>query len=806
MAGRSAGARPSLAVADKPRCAAKRTGSNDVDGLAPPPNPYARHPVGARDRSQPGTKYCLWEVLKDHRRGLPISDMLREIVNRGLRTFEGNKNPLGQIAGDLVRDRAHFYHFVGTNRWCLRCYVPQKLLEESGEPPPVPRIAKEARPRPPPDAGRSSASASKRQQAHGRGRGSGSGSTARGRPARAASAGVANAVAAAANGPLPSEPDPARKPGVTAGKGLDRPASAAVASGLSSAFPGGLPPGQQLGNGVPGAALHALLAMQRTASGSLAGLADPQHAAHSTAMQQLLAKQQLVRMPCKIWWESEGQYRSGEIVGYDPSSDLHQVSYSKPGDMDLGVRFLSYEVVLAPDTPGGGAVVVQQPLIVPQLSMRGGAAQVRGGVAPLVPPGSSPAAVAADKGDAESGARLIRPIARSFVTPQPSSPLDTSSPWTSLLQASGGSLFASPAGAFLQPSDSMRPGSGSWPSAMQSPLPLLATLSPPGLPPGFSHPLLSQATPAAPLQLPSDLQQPSSWQQGLHGKSLHGNGCAAPDPESAPQNGAAAALPTLRPANGGLTLQDVVRSGLITPTALAPQGPPASVPQQPPAAVPGGDAAAERAASTGAAVPVAATEVNAPAAMPPPPPLAAAGDAPGSAALAAAAQQADAGAHGEADASADSTRELPLTRDLPGRAEAGVAQQQPEQRAPAAPAAVTVAMPQAEHTPMTAAEAQRQQPAADQLNDVPCARSMAAPNDQQEDAVIQRAPCSVVVPPLDAAQRPSSTLAKRGYDMINGGAPDSGMTAALNGSSGKRPRLVGHADQHFMQQALGVAQ
>lgn len=25
-----------------------------------------------------------------------------------------------QIAGDLVRDRAHFYHFVGTNRWCLR--------------------------------------------------------------------------------------------------------------------------------------------------------------------------------------------------------------------------------------------------------------------------------------------------------------------------------------------------------------------------------------------------------------------------------------------------------------------------------------------------------------------------------------------------------------------------------------------------------------------------------------------------------------------------------------------------------------
>lgn len=112
---------------------------------------------------------------------------------------------------------------------------------------------------------------------------------------------MANAVAAAANGPLPSEPDPGRKPGSTAGKGPDRPASAAAAGGFSSSLSGGLPLGQQLGNGVPGAALHALLAMQRTASGGLAGLADPQHAAHSTAMQQLLAKQQLVRMPCKIW-------------------------------------------------------------------------------------------------------------------------------------------------------------------------------------------------------------------------------------------------------------------------------------------------------------------------------------------------------------------------------------------------------------------------------------------------------------------------------------------------------------------------
>lgn len=43
------------------------------------------------------TSLITLQVLKDHRRGLPISDMLREIVNRGLRTFEGNKNPLGQV-------------------------------------------------------------------------------------------------------------------------------------------------------------------------------------------------------------------------------------------------------------------------------------------------------------------------------------------------------------------------------------------------------------------------------------------------------------------------------------------------------------------------------------------------------------------------------------------------------------------------------------------------------------------------------------------------------------------------------------
>lgn len=47
--------------------------------------------------------------------------------------------------------------------------------------------------------------------------------------------------------------------------------------------------------------------------------------------------------------------------------------------MDLGIRFVSYEVVPAPEAPGGFAVLVQRPLIVPQLSMRSGNTQVLSG-------------------------------------------------------------------------------------------------------------------------------------------------------------------------------------------------------------------------------------------------------------------------------------------------------------------------------------------------------------------------------------------------------------------------------------------
>lgn len=68
-----------------------------------------------------------------------------------------------------------------------------------------------------------------------------------------------------------------------------------------------------------------------------------------------------------------------------------QVSYTQPGDMDLGIRFLQYELVAAPGEPGGRAVQVQRPLIVPQLSMRGGHAQLATMQSSLLPPASSPA-------------------------------------------------------------------------------------------------------------------------------------------------------------------------------------------------------------------------------------------------------------------------------------------------------------------------------------------------------------------------------------------------------------------------------
>ena len=51
------------------------------------------------------------------------------------------------------------------------------------------------------------------------------------------------------------------------------------------------------------------------------------------------------------------------------------MSYGDRG-MDLGIRFLSYEVVVAPEAPTGVAVVVQRAQIMPQLSARSGHPQV----------------------------------------------------------------------------------------------------------------------------------------------------------------------------------------------------------------------------------------------------------------------------------------------------------------------------------------------------------------------------------------------------------------------------------------------
>lgn len=173
--------------------------------------------------------------------------------------------------------------------------MPQKLLEESGEPPPVPRIAKEARPRPVSDASRGG-SGSKKQQAAGRGRrGSGGVLPARAAPRRAASAGVANAVAAAAHRPVTEPDSPRRPPTAAVARGADR-ASAAVAPGAVSHI-------QQQGSGGQGdVALHALLAMQQAPQGAV-----PQHPSllqrgvSTSPRQLLLSRRQLVRMPCKIW-------------------------------------------------------------------------------------------------------------------------------------------------------------------------------------------------------------------------------------------------------------------------------------------------------------------------------------------------------------------------------------------------------------------------------------------------------------------------------------------------------------------------
>ena len=147
-------------------------------------------------------------------------------------------------------------------------------------------------------------------------------------------------------------------------------------------------------------------------------------------------------------------------------------------------------------------------------------------------------------------------------------------------QASGGSFFPSPAAAFSQPGDFARPGSGAW-HGMQTPLSKLAALSPPGLPTGwFSQPLpISRAASAT----AAELQQAAGWQQGLHSMgSGHipfaptSRGLPPVAPAAAPSQPSGAEAMSAAPLSaaaltGGLTLQDVVRAGLISPANSAQQ-------------------------------------------------------------------------------------------------------------------------------------------------------------------------------------------------------------------------------------------
>jgi hypothetical protein len=173
--------------------------------------------------------------------------------------------------------------------------VPQKLLEESGEPPPVARIAKEARPKAASDAGRGGGSRKQQAQARGTHRAGGGVSAtsapARAAPRRAASAGVASAIAAAAHGHAP-ELDLPPNCGAPGAAGAST-AAATIARSISDT-------GQQHAAAAPGMALHALLAMQQASQG-LPPQQGPLQQLGVAACRPQPSKQQLVRMHCKIW-------------------------------------------------------------------------------------------------------------------------------------------------------------------------------------------------------------------------------------------------------------------------------------------------------------------------------------------------------------------------------------------------------------------------------------------------------------------------------------------------------------------------
>lgn len=161
--------------------------------------------------------------------------------------------------------------------------MPRKLLEENGEPPPVPRIAKEARPKLATDGGGGGYPAKKQATARAKAARSAAGKVpaatpTRAAPRRAASAGVADAILAAAHGTV-TEPEPS--PSCSLPHSAKQSAAGRAAAAQSQAS----------GSQPPDSSATAF------SDGSWGMALPPER----NGAQPLPAKQDLVRMPCNIW-------------------------------------------------------------------------------------------------------------------------------------------------------------------------------------------------------------------------------------------------------------------------------------------------------------------------------------------------------------------------------------------------------------------------------------------------------------------------------------------------------------------------
>eukprot|EP00803_Ostreobium_quekettii_P007710 evm.model.scf_293.6 EVM.evm.TU.scf_293.6 scf_293:91596-100327(+) len=87
-----------------------------------PANPFEEGPRrGGRERS---VKYCAWEVLADFPGGLNVTQIAREIQDRGLKDFSEKKNAAGQVSGDLVRGKDVFWHDPEKKLWWILPMAP----------------------------------------------------------------------------------------------------------------------------------------------------------------------------------------------------------------------------------------------------------------------------------------------------------------------------------------------------------------------------------------------------------------------------------------------------------------------------------------------------------------------------------------------------------------------------------------------------------------------------------------------------------------------------------------------------------